>query len=57
MNGYDRATFGQPREEVDKQYTFLSYKSESDRNLFNRNQSREDMIKERHSAKGRGTNK
>lgn len=57
MNGYDRVTFGQPREEVDKQYSFLSYKSESDRNLFNKNQSKEDIVKKRYPPIGRGINK
>ena len=39
MNGYDRVTFGPPREEGERLRNLIGYNHESEHNSYKRNQS------------------
>lgn len=37
MNGYDRVTFGHPKEEGERLRNFIDYKNDSEQNIYKRN--------------------
>ena len=57
MNGYDRVTFGPPREEGERFRNLIQYNNQFEHNSYKRNQSNQSFSRDRFATVRKGINK
>lgn len=57
MNGYDRVTFGHPKEKDERLGNFIDYNNDSEQNIYKRNQSNQGFTRDRFAPVKKGINK